>query len=86
MAAVGGGVYVDAGLRSIELDRIYEDIIAKMDAEQREYEARKVDRGQAWHWLFALAGLALLVIESLVPERSGRAAAARPDSRERTVA
>jgi Ca-activated chloride channel family protein len=76
IAAVGGGVYVDAGLRSIELDKIYQDIIAKMDKEGREYEAKKVERGQAWHWLFVLVALALLIAESLIPERTSRAAAA----------
>jgi len=86
MAAVGGGVYVDAGLRSIELDRIYADIIAKMDAEKREYEARKVDRGQAWHWLFAMVAFGLLVAESLVPERVGRGSAARSQTEGRAVA
>jgi len=74
MAAVGGGVHVDAGLRSIELDRIYQDIIAKMDKEGREYEARKIERGQAWHWLFALVALILLIVESLIPERMSKAA------------
>lgn len=80
MAAVGGGVYVDAGLRSIELDRIYQDIIAKMDKEQREYEAKKIERGHAWHWLFALMALVLLVIEALLPERVSRSVAAGADT------
>lgn len=73
IAAVGGGVCIDAGVRSIELDRLYDDIIGKMDRERREYEARKVERGQAWHWLFVLVALLLLLIESLLPERVGAA-------------
>ncbi len=68
IAAVGGGVHVDAGLKSIELDKIYQDIIAKMDKEQREYEAKKIERGQPWHWLFALVALILLAVESVLPE------------------
>ncbi|MBN1344643.1 MAG: VWA domain-containing protein [Phycisphaerae bacterium] len=74
MTSEGGGVYVDAGVRGIELDKIYRDIIAKMDKERREYEARKIDRLQSWHWLFALVGLILLVVEALLPERVGQAA------------
>jgi len=86
IAAVGGGVHVDAGLKSIELDKIYQDIIAKMDKQEREYEATKIDRGQAWHWLFALTGLLLLIAEALVPERVSRAAASSTIDRVRRVA
>ncbi len=86
MAAVGGGVYVDAGMRSIELDKIYQDIIGKMDKEQREYEAKKIERGQAWHWLFALVGLVLLIVEALVPERVGRSTAGAGSGQSRSAA
>ncbi len=86
MAAVGGGVYVDAGVRSIELDRIYQDILGKMDKEQREFEAKKIDRGQAWHWLFALAGLVLLIVEALLPERTSAPATAAGRAETRSVA
>lgn len=86
MAAVGGGVYVDAGLRSIELDKIYQEIIAKMDKEKREYEAKKIERGRAWHWLFSLAALVLLVIEALLPERISRTTAEALKARSRGAA
>jgi hypothetical protein len=85
MAAGGGGVHVDAGLKSIELDRIYKDIIARMDKEQREYEAKKIERGQPWHWLFALTALILLIIEALIPERTSRSTAATAETTRRVA-
>ncbi len=86
MAAVGGGIYVDAGLRAIELDTIYQDIIAKMDKERREYEATRIERGQAWQWLFALTALVLLFAEALLPERLARPVARPGESTTRRVA
>lgn len=86
MATVGGGVFVDAGLRAIELDKIYQDIISKMDKEQREYEATKIERGQAWHWLFALTALILLFVEALLPERIAKPVAQRAGTTTRRVA
>ncbi|MCK6457613.1 MAG: VWA domain-containing protein [Phycisphaerae bacterium] len=66
IALAGGGAYVPAGTQNIELDRIYKEKIATI--EQREFEARKVQRHHARFQIFAAIALGLLLIESLTNE------------------
>ena len=72
MAQLTGAAYVPAGVRAIELDRLYRDKIAPMtrrhiDVARREHLAHRY----AW---FVLAALILLAMEMLARERRPTAA------------
>jgi len=67
IAVLTRGAYVPAGTRSIDLDEIYKQHIAKL--EQREFTERKVERRRARFQWFVAAGLVLLLAETCLPER-----------------
>jgi len=62
MAVVGGGAYVPAGTKSIDIEGIYHEHIAALD--QREFEATtKIRKVARFQW-FVAAALALLLLET----------------------
>ncbi len=65
--ASNGGVYFNVSTGTIELDRVYEDLIAQ--AERRELEASKAVRYDEKFQLFLAGALALLGLERLISER-----------------
>jgi len=68
MALVGGGAYIPAGVKNIDLGQLlYEDRIAK--AEQREFETSRVERYKVQFQWFAAVALFLLVIEMWMTDR-----------------
>jgi Ca-activated chloride channel family protein len=71
IAVAGGGAYVPAGTNNIDLGQIYLDKIAP--AELREFEAARIERYRPQFQWFAGIGLVLLVIASLMTDRSVRA-------------
>ncbi len=75
VAAVGGGVFVPAGVAQVDLGEILQRSLA--DLERGEFETSTVHRTIArFQWPAGLA-LLLLVIESLIPDRISRAAVRR---------
>lgn len=66
MAVVGGGAYVPAGTRSIDIEGIYNEHIATLD--EREFEtAMKIQQVSRFQW-FAAAALLLLLLETSTAE------------------
>ena len=70
MAQMTGGVYVPAGTRAIELDRIYTEMIAPK-ARQRMAHDRRERFVHRFQW-FVLAALGLLALELFIPESAAR--------------
>ena len=72
MAQMTGGAYVPAGIRAMELDRIYTEMIAPKARQDTGHDRRErfVHRFQ---W-FVLAALGLLVLELFIPESAARGA------------
>jgi Ca-activated chloride channel family protein len=66
MAVVGGGAYVPAGTRNIDIEGIYNEHIATLD--EREFEAAtKVGQVPRFQW-FVAAALVILLLETLTAE------------------
>jgi len=73
MALVGGGAYIPAGIKNIDLGQmLYEDRIAKAD--QREFETSRVERYNVQFQWFAAVALLLLLIETWMTDRKPLAA------------
>ena len=73
MALVGGGAYIPAGVKNIDLGQLlYEDRIAKAD--EREFETSRVERYKVKFQWFAAVALLLLVIETWMTDRQPTAA------------
>lgn len=66
-ALTTGGAYIDAGIGTMALDKIYTDRIAKLEKKELESARRKIYENQ-FQWPLAIA-LILLVSEGLVSER-----------------
>lgn len=68
MAEVGGGAYIPAGTRTVDLGEVlYEDRIARED--RREFETSRVARYKVRYQWFAGLALVLLLIETYLSER-----------------
>lgn len=70
MAMKGGGAYIPAGTKSIDLGQVlYEERIAK--AEQREFETSRIEQRKVQFQWFAGLALLLLLIEVFMTDRKG---------------
>ncbi len=68
MAMKGGGAYIPAGTKSIDLGQVlYEERIAK--AEQREFETSRIEQRKVQFQWFAGLALLLLLIETFMTDR-----------------
>jgi len=68
--AAEGNVFLDAGLSEVPLDRIYAELMD--DAERRRLAEAEGVTFDEWFQGFALAALLLLIVETLIAERSRR--------------
>ena len=82
MALAGGGAYIPAGTRQVDMGQIYEQKIAT--SELREFEASRIKRYDVQYQWFAGLALVLLMIESLMTERK-RGAAVASDTLEKAA-
>ncbi len=71
IAVLTQGAYVPAGTRSIDLDEIYKQQIARL--ERREFKERKVERRRARFQWFVACGMILLISETWLGERRRKA-------------
>lgn len=68
MAMKGGGAYIPAGTKSIDLGQVlYEERIAKAD--QREFETSRIEQRKVQFQWFAGLALLLLLIETFMSDR-----------------
>jgi len=67
MAEVGGGAYIPAGTKNIDLAQIYREKIAAV--EQREFEAASIRRYKVKFQWFAGLALVLLIMETWMTDR-----------------
>ena len=73
MAIAGGGAYIPAGTKMIDLGQLlYEDRIAQ--EERREFEAGRVELRHVQYQWFAAVALLLLLIETWMSDRKVQAA------------
>ena len=68
--ATPGGKYLNVATGTINLDRVYADLVAS--AEKRDVEARTIKRYEEKFQIFLAVGLAILAVESLFGERRRR--------------
>lgn len=69
MALAGGGAYIPAGTKAIDLGQIlYEERIARED--RRDFEAGRVELRRVQYQWFAVGALLLLLIETWMSDRS----------------
>lgn len=67
MAVAGGGAFIPAGTRQVDMGRLYSDRIA-MDGE-RSFQTTRLTQFRVQYQWFAAAALVLLLIEGLMSER-----------------
>jgi len=66
MAVKGGGAYIPAGTRNIDLGRIYRERMASVD--RREFDVSRVERYKVQYMWFAGVALLLLIVEACMSD------------------